>query len=356
LQDCSNTIRAITHLRWSEGVDLFAQNYQNALKKHWKVYSNSIAKFSKDLNIEGRDGIGRKTQAPWVRIYSKEFSPSATTGFYLVIHFSTNAKYCFITLGCGATKWDSEKGDLVKYSDDEIKSKVDWALSVLLKAKLDMSHFPDEINIGSTHSLPKSFEKATILCKTYEVSTVTENEISNTICNALALLSTLYECCSELNDLSQSDIANSQIEAVVNPSKKNPNTRQGYGLSGPERKAVELRAMEVAHEYLSKLGYELEDTSAKNPFDYLAVKGEKVIKVEVKGTTSSIVDSIMMTSNEVDLHTNESGNTALAVIREIGFIERGENAMCKGGTIEYFYPWIIEQWTLVPKAFLVLRP
>ncbi len=86
--------------------------------------------------------------------------------------------------------------------------------------------------------------------------------------------------------------------------------------------------MEVTHEYLSKLGYKLKDTSAKNPFDYLATKGEEAIKVEVKGTTSGLVDSIMMTSNEVNLHTNEAGTTALAIVSEIEFIERGENTKC----------------------------
>ena len=65
----------------------------NALKKHWNQFTDSITKFSKDLSIEGSDGIGRKTQAPWVRIFSKELSPSATIGYYLVIHFSTNGKY-----------------------------------------------------------------------------------------------------------------------------------------------------------------------------------------------------------------------------------------------------------------------
>lgn len=334
---------------------LIRSELPNSLKKHWGEYTESIAKYSEDLGIQGSDGIGRKTQAPWVRIYSKELSPSATTGFYLVIHFSTNGEYFFITLGCGASKWDSEKGDLVKYSDAEIKGKVDWALGALRRANLDMSHFKDTINIGSAHSLPKSFEKATILCKSYEVISASEHAISTTICNALILLSAVYDYCSELSDLPQSDISKSEIEAVVNPSKKNLNRRQGYGLTAPEKKAVELRAMEVTHEYLRRLGYTLKDTSSKHPFDYLAIKEKESIKVEVKGTTSGLVDSIMMTSNEVELHTIEAGSTALAIVSNIEFIERGLKAKCNGGTIEYFYPWHIKQWSLEPKAFLVLR-
>ncbi len=327
-----------------------------ALRSHWHEFTQAISKYSNDLNIEGSDGIGRKTQAPWVRIYSKELSPSATTGFYLVIHFSANGKYFFITLGCGASKWDSDKGDLVKYSDAEISEKVNWALGVLNKEGLDYSNFSDQIDIGSPHSLPKSFEKATIVCKTYDVATANESEVSTTIANALSLLSSIYDYCSEFNDLSQSDIAKSDLETTINPTKKNLNKRQGYGLSAPERKAVELRAMDVAREYLQSLGYKTRDTSASNPFDFLAEKDGEKIKVEVKGTTSSLVDSIMMTSNEVALHRNEAGTTALAIVSGIQFKVRGTNAVCDGGTLEYVYPWDIEEWSLEPKAFLVIRP
>ena len=327
-----------------------------ALRSHWHEYTQAISKYSHDLSIEGSDGIGRKTQAPWVRIFSKELSPSATTGFYLVIHFSTNGKYFFITLGCGASKWDSDKGDLVKYSDLEISEKVNWARGVLHKEGLDYSDFSDQIDIGSNHSLPKSFEKATIICKTYDVSTAKESDVSSAIANALSLLSRIYDYCSELNDLSLSDIANADLDTTINPTKKNLNRRPGYGLIAPERKAVELRAMEVAREYLHSLGYKTKDTSANNPFDFIAEKDNEKIKVEVKGTTSSIVDSIMMTSNEVELHKKEAGSTALAIVSGIKFIERGLNAVCIGGTIEYVYPWDIGAWSLEPKAFLVIRP
>ena len=33
--------------------------------------------FSNDLSLEESDGIGRKTEAPWVRVYSRAKSPSA---------------------------------------------------------------------------------------------------------------------------------------------------------------------------------------------------------------------------------------------------------------------------------------
>lgn len=107
----------------------------------------SIGRFADDLKIEGRDGIGRKTEAPWVRLYSDSLSPSATTGFYLVIHFALDGGSYFVTLGCGASKWDSERGDLNKYSDDELKRKVGWRLMFFKRLGRTLQTFPIQLRL-----------------------------------------------------------------------------------------------------------------------------------------------------------------------------------------------------------------
>ena len=58
-----------------------------------------------DLGVEGRDGAGAKTEAPWVRIFSREMSPSAQAGYYVVFHFSRDGSATFVTIGCGSTIW-----------------------------------------------------------------------------------------------------------------------------------------------------------------------------------------------------------------------------------------------------------
>jgi hypothetical protein len=55
-----------------------------------------------DLAVEGSDGIGRKTEAPWVRLFSKAMSPNPRQGFYLVIHFAADGSAVFVTVGCGS--------------------------------------------------------------------------------------------------------------------------------------------------------------------------------------------------------------------------------------------------------------
>jgi hypothetical protein len=332
---------------------LIRHELPEALQNYWGQFEAAIPKYAADLGVDASDGIGRKTQAPWVRLHSKELSPSATTGFYIVIHFASDGKKFFVTLGCGATKWDSDKGDLVKYSDSEIASKVLWARNIIGKER--SSAFPDVIDLKSSYNLPRSFEKATVLCKTFDVGSAKVDEILSSISEVLELLSDIYDRYSEQNDQPESEIVSAVVDALVNPRKKNPNARQGYGLSGPDRKAVEIRAMEVVGAHLKSLGYKVKDTSSNKPFDYLAQKDGQEIKVEVKGTTSSNPDAVLMTANEVALHTDEKGNTALGIVSNISFDSRGANPKCSGGDIEFMLPWDISEWDLVPTSYSVVR-
>ena len=60
------------------------------------------------------------------------------------------------------------------------------------------------------------------------------------------------------------------------PSPRSPTTGtggQGFGLSQAERRAVELRAMQVAQALYEGTGWEVIDKSSSQPFDLLATKG-----------------------------------------------------------------------------------
>ena len=89
---------------------------------------------------------------------------------------------------------------------------------------------------------------------------------------------------------------------------------------------------------------------------YLAKRYQEAIKVEVKGTTSSNVDSVTMTHNEVNLHIQEKGKTALAIVSGIKLTNRGENPTCEGGILEFINGWDIEKWIQKPITYQVFRP
>lgn len=305
-----------------------------------------------DLAVDASDGIGRKTEAPWVRLYSKAMSPNPREGFYLVIHFAANGSAVFFTVGCGSTIWSG--GDLRPISDGELLKRTSWARAVVQRKWGTLAPFPDEIALGANAPLPRTFEKATAIARRVSVSDLDENDIQRTLFAAAERLNQIYLAQLDQRDVSQGDRDADDVVSILRPLRSS-RRRQGVGLTAPERKAVELRAMQLAAEHLQALGYELKDTSSSESFDFLAHKDGSTMKVEVKGTTSDLCDSIMMTRNEVDLHRNEKGATGLIIVSAIKLIKSPAGPVASAGTLEALLRWDIDQWIASPIAFQVSR-
>lgn len=78
------------------------------------------------------------------------------------------------------------------------------------------------------------------------------------------------------------------------------------------RKAIEKRAIYVCTQYFEGKGFDCEDVSSYESYDILATKGDKKLKVEVKGTRG-LGDKIILTRNEVDLAKKMRLNCSLLV-------------------------------------------
>lgn len=304
-----------------------------------------------DLAVEASDGIGRKTEAPWVRLYSQAMSANPREGYYFVIHFAANGSSVFFTIGCGSTIWRG--GDLRAIPDDELKMRTSWAKAIVTQRFKSLSPFTDEIDLGAKASLPKTFEKATAFAKRIRRIDIASADIDGLLFEAMRRLSEIYLAQLDQRDVSQGDQDYAQIVAIAKPLMRT--RRQGHGLNAVERKAVELHAMSLATRYLSSNGYDCKDTSATESFDILATKSGTTIKVEVKGTTSDICESIMMTRNEVDLHRNEKGGTGLLIVSKIKLDRSDQGPLVSGGDVEDLLEWDIDCWTADPIAFQVSR-
>lgn len=88
---------------------LVRRDAPNWLREHLPELSKLVPQAVDDLSVEGRDGTGRKTEVPWVRVYSTSRSPSATVGFYVVYLFSGSGSHAYVSLNQGTTRW--ENGD-----------------------------------------------------------------------------------------------------------------------------------------------------------------------------------------------------------------------------------------------------
>ena len=305
-----------------------------------------------DLDVVGSDGIGRKTEAPWVRIFSKTMSPNPREGFYVVIHFSADGSAVFLTIGCGGTVWSG--GELRPVSDDELSRRTSWARSVIEHRWKNVAPFVDEIALGAKAPLPKTFEKSTAVAIRIPVGKLNSSDLDGMLYSACERLGEIYLAQLDQRDVSPGDQDANEVVAIARPLKVARN-RQGMGLTGPQRKAVEMRAMSLAVEYLTSNGYQCKDTSSTESFDLLATLAGSSIKVEVKGTTSDLCDSVMMTKNEVDLHKSEKGKTGLIIVSKIKLNRTGVEPTATGGYVEPLLGWDIDQWLTEPIAFQVSR-
>jgi hypothetical protein len=179
--------------------------------------------------------------------------------------------------------------------------------------------------------------------------------VTDLLLQATRRLRELYEAQGRGQDLAMADAVELELEALSRPQHRSAGQGQGFGLSAPERKAIELRAMVVAQEWLEAEGYKVKDTSRNSPFDFLATRAGSSLKVEVKGTTSAGAQAIFMTRNEVELHRREAGATALIIVSAIQLDRRVTPPKASGGELIAEIGWDIEAWELAPMAFRVSR-
>lgn len=304
-----------------------------------------------DLGVDASDGIGRKTEAPWARIFSKTMSPNPRTGFYLVIHFAADGSAVFVTVGCGGTVWSG--GDLRSVSDEELSRRTSWARSVVQRRWGSIAPFDANMSLGARADLPKTFEKATALAFRLPVAELNSSNIDSALRLAAERLGEIYLAQLDQRDVAPGDQDSAAIQEVLQPLKRA--RRQGFGLTVLERKAVEQRAMELAASHLAVLGYKCKDTSATESYDLLATSGEHVLKVEVKGTTSEVCESILMTRNELELHRLEKGRTGLVIVFGIRLKRGDQTPLASGGSVEALLGWDVDAWRSEPMAFQLHR-
>jgi hypothetical protein len=303
-----------------------------------------------DIGIGASDGIGRKKEAPWVRIYSNRLSPTPRDGFYVVIHFAAGGEAVFVTVGCGSTIWAN--GDLRSVSDAELNSRTQWARDEVVRAKGSLAPFTDEIALGAKASLPRTFEKATAFAKRVARAELANEMVEDLVVAAVERLAVIYDAQDIGADLSEPDQIELELEGR---GGRRRGEGQGFGLTAPEKKAVEDCAMAMAKAWLESAGFVPEDTSKSAPYDFVARREGETFKIEVKGTTSELGDVIMVTKNELELHRKELGQTGLIVVSAIKLDRSSNPPTASGGQLAAELGWNIDDWDAAPIAYRLTR-
>jgi len=129
--------------------------------------------------------------------------------------------------------------------------------------------------------------------------------------------------------------------------------RQGFQTDPLIRRAIELYAMARAEAHYRAHGWDIEDVSARCPYDLRCTKmGHIALHVEVKGTTGTGVE-VLLTPNEVDHAREHYPNVALFVVAAIR-VEASDG--CAGGRDTIFEPWDIDSGMLTPVGYSYAVP
>jgi hypothetical protein len=326
------------------------------LRAKAKVYEPLFSAGGYKYKVQGKDGIGRKAMSAWTRIYDPELSPSARDGWYVVIHFSSRGDCFYLTLGCGATVW--KDGSLHPVDPQKLADKIEWAQRCFAEKPQVAARFSDPIVLHG-NDLSTQFEKATAFAKCYQTSGFDESQFWDDCVELVGMLISIYDSdrlgkvpFSEAPELREHQ---AQLSDTVRPPAK-PRRGQGRFLSQAEKRAVELHAMTRVRVELEERGFsEIKDCSANQPYDFAAKKAGEDWFIEVKGTTSSCGDSVLVTANERSFHMTQKGRTALAVVYDIDLDRDAGKPRARRGKVAFEEPWDLEQWTFTATAYKVSR-
>jgi hypothetical protein len=126
---------------------------------------------------------------------------------------------------------------------------------------------------------------------------------------------------------------------------------QGRRADATERRAIELRAMEVAVEFLRGVGWSVDDVSLYRPYDLHCRRGDEDLRVEVKGTTAD-GRVVLLTPGEVRHAREHHAAVALVVVSKIGLSTPGGGTpTATGGELELVHPWDVDAGELRPTGY-----
>jgi hypothetical protein len=142
---------------------------------------------------------------------------------------------------------------------------------------------------------------------------------------------------------------------IAPKNKKRLTTGFSRQMDPLKRIAVEKYAEDMVFNMLVNEGYEVEKYG--KPFDLLAVKGDEVLKVEVKGK-QEYATSVEVTVNEVEVaknHLNEY-KTLLAVVDGIDLVNTDGKWTGSNGRLRLWWNLVFSEESLYPTKYLLTLP
>lgn len=139
-------------------------------------------------SFEGRDGTGRKTRVPWIRIYDQEKSPRATTGWYVVYLFAADGSAVYASLNQGTT--NMERGSFHRRDASFLSQRVAAARDLVGPPD---EHMLQDIALRDPGGLGEGYELGNVYAYRYESAAIPADEqLQGDVCKLLQMLDLIY--------------------------------------------------------------------------------------------------------------------------------------------------------------------
>jgi MrcB-like, N-terminal domain/Domain of unknown function (DUF3883) len=301
-----------------------------------------------DLQVEDGGYQGNYSPTPWLRIYSREFSRSATQGFYIVYLFANDGSAVYLSLNQGTSEWRSGAWRPIN-NREELKARAAAARSLLgdfrdtalirnLAINIDLASAEDRRVGEESRRRTQNYADANIFARRYGRYQIPSDEtLEQDLSDLLPLLAVLYEY----------PFPYGEPKMALPPKAKRTAQRtraRGAGRVGEyeKRRAIELYAEKAATACLEIKGWAVHRVAHLNlGYDLECTGSEGVLHVEVKGTQSK-GEEVLLTRGEV-LHLPGHGGEcdaghALFVLSNIDASDEPP-FRCEGGTPRLLMPW-----------------
>lgn len=123
---------------------------------------------------------------------------------------------------------------------------------------------------------------------------------------------------------------------------------QGWMQDSEKRKLVEDAAQDRLTRHYQEMGWTVDDTRFGNPFDACATRGDELLYLEAKGTTTA-GGSVIVTRNEVAWARGHPGECVIGILSDMEFDDDG-NLDASDGAFRVF-KWEPEEYELNPISF-----
>ncbi len=329
---------------------LIREEIAGSLNENLERFKSKYEIAIEDLWVQGKDGDGNKSEIPWVRLASKEFSPSATKGWYVVFLFSATGSNCYLSLGHASTTYegDSIERRYQKVLDPEVaESLMRWGREKLHIADINNPRLKFSRNLEAKGNLAEAYDRTSLCGFEYRIEKIPSDEqIYSDVEFLLGLLSKIYLLQETDATIPGSESPEHQdaVAAITQAAGRDLTgpRRQGRSrLPQEHKKVIEDHAVKVAMMLLEKKGFtNVKDVGKNHSYDIAAKLNGIDFYIEVKGTIS-LGEKVVLTKNEVLLHRQEYPNNALIVVSQID-LDRSETPSANGGNAVFISPWQIK--------------